>query len=163
MSQVTQAHPPVDAPAGWTQVDAGGTFATHSGPLFARWHEGALEFGFRVLPHHANPGGGCHGGMLCTFADIQISTAAQYQTDIPRQFLPTISLQMDFVGRALLGSGVHGRAQILKVTKNLVFSQGLIYADGELAVRTSGVFRRGPLLPDTGSDHALALPGMPRR
>jgi hypothetical protein len=32
-----------------------------------------------------------------------------------------------------------------------------------LAVRTSGVYRRGPLLPDTGSDHALVLPGMPRR
>ena len=39
MSPVTQAHPPIDVPAGWTQVEAGGTFATHSGPLFARWHE----------------------------------------------------------------------------------------------------------------------------
>jgi len=37
------------------------------------------------------------------------------------------------------------------------------WQDGVLALRASGVFRRGPLLPDTGSDQALRLPGMPVR
>ncbi len=83
------------------------------------------------------------------FADIMLSTAAQYQTDIPRQFLPTISLQMDFIAAAPLGSWVQGRADILRVTRNLVFSQGLVEADGTLVLRASGVFRRGPLLPES--------------
>jgi len=58
---------------------------------------------------------------------------------------------------------VQGQAEILDVTKNLVFSQGLITADGKTAMRASGVFRRGPLLPDSASDHGLQLPGMPPR
>ena len=101
--------------------------------------------------------------MLGTLADILISSAAQYQTDIPRTFLPTISLQTDFLAPAPLGSWVQGQADILKVTQRLIFSQGLLTADGETILRTSGVFRRGPLLPDSENDHGLQLPGMPPR
>ncbi|MDR3453419.1 MAG: PaaI family thioesterase [Rhodoferax sp.] len=150
-------------PTGFEPVQIGGAFATHNGPLYARWHDERLQLGFRVGPQHVNPGQSCHGGMLGMFADILISTAAQYQADIPRQFLPTISLQMDFMANAPLGSWVQGRADILKVTRNLVFSQGLVQADGQTVLRASGVFKRGPLLPDTASDHGLRLPGMPQR
>ena len=156
---------PIDAdvapPAGFDPVRLGGAFATHNGPLFARWHAGRLQLGFRVAAHHVNPGNACHGGMLGTFADILISSAAQYQSDIPRQFLPTVSLQMDFMAPAPRGSWVQGEADVLKVTKSLIFSQGLVCADGSIVLRASGVFRRGPLLPDTASDHGLRLPGMP--
>jgi uncharacterized protein (TIGR00369 family) len=148
-------------PEGFVPAPIGGAFALHNGPLYARWRDAKLELGFRVGPLHVNPGQACHGGMLLMFADILISTAAQYQADIPRQFLPTISLQTDFLAPALLGSWVQGRTDILRVTKRLVFSQGLIEADGELVMRASGVFRRGPLLPDSASDDTLRLPGMP--
>lgn len=152
---------PLSAPPGFVPVTIGGAFATHSGPLFARWHDAHLQLGFRVAAQHLNPGQQCHGGMLGTLADILISTAAQYQAGIPRQFLPTISLQMDFIAPAPLGSWVQGEAEILRVTRNLIFSQGLLHADGVLVLRTSGVFKRGPLLPDSASDQALRLPGMP--
>lgn len=153
----------MNAPSDFVPVALGGAFATHNGPLFARWHSGRLQLGFRVAPNHVNPGNHCHGGMLATFADILISTAAQYQTDIPRQFLPTISLQMDFIAGAPLGSWVQGQADILDVTRNLVFSQGLVQADGRTVLRASGVFKRGPLLPDTENDSWVQLPGMPPR
>ena len=147
-------------PDGFEPVQIGGRFATHNGPLYARWHDAHLQLGFRVGPLHVNPGNHCHGGMLCTVADILISSAAQYQTDIPRQFLPTVSFQVDFMAGAALGSWVQGQAEILKVTRNLIFSQGILQADGQVVLRASGVFRRGPLLPDTASDHGLRLPGM---
>jgi len=150
-------------PEGFVHVQVGGAYATHNGPLFARWHEGRIQLGFRVAPQHANPGNACHGGMLSLVSDIVISTAAQYQTDIPRTFLPTISLQTDFLAPAPMGSWVQGQADILKVTAKLIFSQGLLTADGEPVMRASGVFRRGPLLPDTENDHWLPLPGLPRR
>jgi uncharacterized protein (TIGR00369 family) len=153
--------PETDIPEGFVPASLGGAFATHNGPLFARWREGKLQLGFRVGAKHVNPGNACHGGMLATFADILISTAAHYQTDIPRRFLPTVSLQMDFMAPAPLGSWVQGEAEILKVTKNLIFSHGLVQADGNTVLRTSGVFRRGPLLPETGDDQRLQLPGMP--
>lgn len=151
------------APAGWDPVPVGGTFTQFCGGLHARWQDGHLELGFRVRPELGNPGNACHGGMLATFADVQLSAAAQVQTDIPRQFLPTISLQIDYLGPAPMGSWVHGRTQVLKVTKNLLFTQALVYADGAPAVRASGVFRRGPLLPDTRDDRGFDLPGMPPR
>lgn len=150
-------------PAGFEPVQLGGAFATHNGPLYARWKDERLQLAFRVGPQHVNPGQSCHGGMLATFADILISSAAQYQADIPRQFLPTISLQMDFMANAPLGSWVQGQADILKVTRTLVFSQGLVQADGQTVLRASGVFKRGPLLPDSASDHALQLPGLSPR
>jgi uncharacterized protein (TIGR00369 family) len=148
-------------PAGFEPADIGGIFATHNGPLYARWHDDHLQLGFRVGPLQVNPGQQCHGGMLSTFVDILLSTAAQYQTDIPRVFLPTISLQMDFMAGAPLGSWVQGQADILRVTRNLIFSQALVHADGVLAMRASGVFRRGPLLPDSSGDQMLRLAGMP--
>jgi uncharacterized protein (TIGR00369 family) len=148
-------------PEGFVVVQIGGGFGFHAGPLYARWNDGRFQLGFRVSEHHVNPGNACHGGMLATVADILISSAAQYQTNIPRQFLPTINLQLDFMAPAPLGSWVQGQADILTVTEKLVFSQGLLEADGALVARASGVFRRGPLLPDTTSDHRLQLPGMP--
>ena len=54
-----------------------------------------------------------------------------------------------------------GEAEMLKVTKNFVFSHGLLPAGGNTVLRSSGVFRRGPLLPDSDSDMRLWLPGMP--
>ena len=152
-----------DPAPGFEAVDIGGIFASNNGPLHARWMDDHLQLGFRVGPQHVNPGQQCHGGMLSMFADILLSSAAQYQTDIPRVFLPTISLQMDFIAAAPLGSWIQGQADILRVTRNLVFSQALIYADGTLALRSSGVFKRGPLLPDSAGDQALRLPGMPVR
>lgn len=149
------------APPGFEVADIGGVFAINNGPLLARWFDAHLELGFRVAAKHVNPGQQCHGGMLGTFVDILLSTAAQYQIDIPRTFLPTISLQMDFIAAAPLGSWVQGRADILRVTRNLVFSQALVHADGTLVLRASGVFKRGPLLADAPGDQPLRLAGMP--
>ena len=156
-------HKSSDPPVGFELVQLGGAFATHNGPLYARWHNERLQLGFRVGPQHVNPGQNCHGGMLGMFVDILISSAAQYQSDITRQFLPTITLQMDFLASAPLGSWVQGQADILRVTRNLIFSQGLVHADERPALRASGIFKRGPLLPDSENDHALRLSGMPQR
>ena len=152
---------PETVPQGFVPVRLGSAFATHSGQLYGRWHDGRLQVGFVVEPHQTNPGGHCHGGMLSLFADIVLSSAAQYQTDIPRQFLPTISLQLDFMNGAPLGGWVQAQADILQVTRNLVFSQGLLTCGGKTVARASGVFRRGPLLPESDSDHRLRLAGMP--
>ena len=134
---------PDAVPAGFVPVKLGSTFATHSAELYARWHDDHLQVGFVVQPHQVNPGGRCHGGMLSLLADIVLSSAAQYQTDIPRQFLPTISLQLDYLAPAPLGAWVQGDAQVLRVTRSLVFAQGLASADGTPILRVSGVCKIG--------------------
>ena len=112
MNAHPQHDPNAPAPEGFVPVQLGGDFVTHNGQLYARWFDSRLQLGLRVQRHQVNPGQSCHGGMLATLADILLSGAAHYQTDIPRQFLPTISLQIDYIAAAPLGCWVQGQADI---------------------------------------------------
>ena len=135
-------------PEGFRSIKVGGQFVSHNGPLYAKWTGERLLLGFRVEQRHTNPLQMCHGGMLATFADMLIPCAAMYQQDIERRFLPTISLQIDYMGAAPLGCWVQGEASVLRTTRNLLFGQGLVSADGEPALRVSGIFKMGQLIGD---------------
>lgn len=145
----------IDVPEGFQPVKIGGTFASHSGPLFARWTGEHMLLGFRVQAQHVNPADQCHGGMLSLFSDLLLSTAALYQTDMPRHFLPTVSLQTDFLASSPLGAWVDGKAEVLRTTRSLVFAQGLVYSDGKLIVRASGVFKLGRLITDASDNQTI--------
>jgi acyl-coenzyme A thioesterase PaaI-like protein len=71
---------------------------------------------------------------------------AIYQGEGERRFLPTISLQIDYLSGAKLGAWVQGEGDVLRRTRNMLFAQGLVSADGEPAMRVSGVFKQGPLI-----------------
>ena len=131
-------------PAGFTALAMGSGFMGVNGPLYLR-HEGPLvQIGLRVEARHCNPMGNCHGGMLATFSDMLLPlTIHRKAAEIGMRFLPTISLQLDYLAPAPLGSWVQGEAEVLRVTRNLVFAQGLVTADGAPAVRISGIFKIG--------------------
>ena len=122
-----------------------------NGPLYARLQGDRLQLGFRVEPRHTNPLNICHGGMLATFADMLLPCVAIYQAATERRFLPTISLQADYLAAAALGAWVQGEGEVLRTTRNMVFAQGMISADGVPAMRVSGIFKLGALIGD-GSD-----------
>ena len=142
-------------PEGFKPVTIGGAFAMRSGPFFARWTGQHMLLGFRVQALHVNPANQCHGGMLSLFADLLLSTAALYQADMARHFLPTISLQTDFLASAPLGSWVEGKADILRKTRSMVFTQGLVHADATLILRSSGVFKLGALISDSADNQSI--------
>jgi uncharacterized protein (TIGR00369 family) len=119
-----------------------GNFADVNGPLFARTVEGKLVIGFRVEARHCNPSGNCHGGMLMTFADMMLGMGSNFAAKLGR-FLPTVNMTSDFLAPAPLGSWVEGSAEVLRVTRNLVFAQGLVTADGVPAMRASGIMKLG--------------------
>lgn len=137
-----------DVPEGFRPIKVGGAFVFHNGPLYGKWTGQRLLLGFRVEKRHTNPLKMCHGGMLATFADMLIPCATMYQSDMERRFLPTISLQIDYMGTAPLGAWVQGQADVLRTTRNMLFGQGLITADGEPALRVSGIFKMGQLIGD---------------
>ena len=139
---------PLDIPDGFRPIVVGGPFMAHNGPLYGQWTGQRLLLGFRVEERHTNPLKMCHGGMLATFADMVIPCAAFYQADMASRFLPTVSLQVDYMGSAKLGAWVQSEAQVLRTTRNLLFGQALITADGEPALRVSGIFKLGQLLDD---------------
>ena len=115
-----------------------------NGPIYLK-HEGALvQLGFRVERRHTNPMGNCHGGWLASFSDMVLPLSIHRKApEIGFKFLPTISLQIDYLSPAQLGAWVQGEAEVLRVTRSLVFAQGLVLADGVPAVRISGIFKIG--------------------
>jgi uncharacterized protein (TIGR00369 family) len=133
-------------PAGFRRFRGENGFIGANGPLYFL-HEGALfKLGFRVEPRHCNPMGICHGGMLATFADMLMPVGAIMTVPaVQRHFLPTVSLQIDFIGPARVGDWVEGEMQVLRTTRSLVFAQGLVRSGDAVVLRCSGVFKIGPL------------------
>jgi uncharacterized protein (TIGR00369 family) len=136
---------PVDIPEGFVALASGGPFMLHNGPLYMLQQPGVLKFGFRVEPRHANPVNHLHGGMMACFCDLLMPLSVHRQrAEVAGRFLPTISLQIDYLAPAPLGAWVEGEALALRVTRSLVFAQGLVTADGVACARTSGVYKIGP-------------------
>jgi uncharacterized protein (TIGR00369 family) len=134
-----------DLPTGYAMLPFRTGFIAANGPLyFKREDDGRLRLGFRVEERHCNPMGMAHGGMLVTFADMQLPFAARFQGGLENNFLPTINLSIDFLAPAKLGAWVEGETQVLRKTRNLVFAQCTVTADGEPALRASGIFKIGP-------------------
>lgn len=138
-------------PAGFVPLAVPGEFIRFNGPLYIR-HEGAqVQLGFRVEARHTNPLEICHGGMMASFCDMLLPMSAlRKRSDIGMRFLPTVSLQIDYLAPAALGSWVQGEADVLRVTRSLIFAQGMVTADGEPCARTSGILKIGPAMPSLG-------------
>lgn len=132
-------------PPGFRPFAAGGEFMRINGPLYLL-HEGDdVRIGLRIETRHCNPMGVLHGGMTASFCDMLIPLSVHHKhPDMGRRFLPTISLQVDYLAPAPLGAWLEGTAELLRATRTLVFAQGLVTADGVPCARTSGVFKIGP-------------------
>jgi len=143
---VSLSHPAI--PPGFQALPAGGEFIGINGPLYLL-HQGAdVRLGLRVEPRHLNPMGVLHGGMTASFCDMLIPLSVHRKSpELGQRFLPTISLQVDYLAPAPLGCWLEGTAELLRATRTLVFAQGLVTADGVPCARASGVFKIGPEMP----------------
>ena len=139
-------------PPGFAAADVGSGFSSRNAQFHAKWVNERLQLGFRVAEHHTNLRGVLHGGMLATFADTLLPYAAMYQSLGGRHFLPTISLQLDYLAPATLGAWVQGEADVLRSTRNMVFMQGLVTADDTPIARLSGIFKIGPAAGELDRD-----------
>jgi uncharacterized protein (TIGR00369 family) len=144
MSDTSTGEVAVDIPRGFDPLPIGGEFMAVNGPLYVRLVEGRAQLGFRVLARHTNPMNNCHGGMLASFGDMLLPVCIHRQSaEVGLRFLPTISLQIDYLAPAPLGAWVQGEADVLRVTRTMVFAQGVAQADGAAVIRVSGIFKIG--------------------
>jgi uncharacterized protein (TIGR00369 family) len=132
------------APPGFVSIPFDIGFIGVNGPLWVNVGSDALKLGFRVEMRHCNPMKVCHGGMMATFIDMLMPFGIVHQTKMPGRFLPTIHLAQEFLAPAPLGSWVEGTAEMLRQTRNMVFAQCLVTADGAVCGRASGIFKLGP-------------------
>ena len=141
-----------EPPPGFVELPALKRHSFHdfARPWFVKDEGGVLVGGFRVMAHHCNPIGVCHGGMLATFCDVHMGLATVYQDEIGPRFVPTINLSLDYLAPAPLGAWVEARATLLRAGKRLAFVQDLLTIDGAPVVRVSGVFSLS--VPDTDGE-----------
>jgi uncharacterized protein (TIGR00369 family) len=132
-----------DAPAGFVKLPMVGPagFNAVCGPLWVKADGERLVGGFRVEARHCNPAGNCHGGMLATFCDVHMGLAAEFQHALGTLILPTISLSLDYLAPTANGSWVEARAEIVKVTRGMVFANEIVMADGQPVARAHGIFK----------------------
>jgi uncharacterized protein (TIGR00369 family) len=131
-------------PEGFRPLNIPYGFLGVNGPLYGKWDGVLMRLGFRAEERHCNPGQTVHGGMLATFADMQLPFAVHAQTGKDLGFMPTVNLTCDYLAPAKLGSWVEGRAEPVRVTRTLIFAQGTATADGEPCLRFNGIFKIGP-------------------
>ena len=67
-------------------------------------------------------------------------------------YLPTISLQLDYLSGAPSGAWVYGQTEVLKVTRRMVFVQGLARTEDEVIARASAVLKIGESAKGTAVD-----------
>ncbi|HVO05594.1 MAG TPA: PaaI family thioesterase [Burkholderiaceae bacterium] len=133
-----------DPPAGFAPLAIGGEFMANNGPLYVRLVEGRAQMGFRIQTRHANPLNICHGGMLASFGDMLLPVCIHRQSaEVGLRFLPTIGLQIDYLAPVPVGAWVQGEADVLRVTRTMVFAHGLARVDGTPVMRVSGTFKIG--------------------
>ena len=132
-------------------------FIDVTGPLYGRMMGGRFALGLRVRDRHCNAAGVCHGGMLATFADMLLAMGSNLQAELS-SFLLTVNLTCDFLGTVPAGVWLEGHVDVLRITRTLVFSQGLVTFSERHAARVSGILKR-PNHPDPafGADRFFSV------
>lgn len=132
MSEVPEGFHLLDLPAS--------PFVIANGPFHGKWEGERFVLGMRIDEKHCNVAGVCHGGMIMTMADMLLTVGSNIQANLSR-FLPTISMTCDFLAPVNRGEWIEGRVDVLRTTRNLVFSDGILCVGGEPVARASAILR----------------------
>jgi uncharacterized protein (TIGR00369 family) len=111
--------PTSDLPPGFKPFRGAGAFADHIGPIYyCKLADDRFAYGFRAGPQHLNPNGIVHGGMLFSFADQFIGRMVVAET---HRRSATIKLNVEYLAPGRLGDWIEGRAETLRVTRDVAF------------------------------------------
>lgn len=109
----------VDAPKGWKLSVLHDPFEAHVGPLFEREENGERIFGFFADERHLDGEGAVHEGMLMTFADAFLGSAAHKGAG--GRSCVTLSLQASFLNEAKAGDFIECRTRVDRTTRAIIF------------------------------------------
>lgn len=144
----------IDGPppeAGWETTPTPEEFIRAIGPFFQtsrNLEKGEpARFGLRILRHHCNGLGVCHGGMLATFIDTAMARGLLATGGLAAN-IPTISLTLDYLAPAVLGDWLESRITILQRTRTLGFVRATLQSHKGLVIRGNALFRTRPLMSE---------------
>jgi uncharacterized protein (TIGR00369 family) len=127
-------------PEGFELMPAFGPFHEMVGPTWYRKSERGQVVGMRVREQHRNLGQMMHGGMVCMLADTAITWASKHSRKPVLKVLTT-SLTVNFLGNAQPGDWVEAHVDVLRSGKRVVFSDCLIWANGQRIAQASAQFQ----------------------
>jgi acyl-coenzyme A thioesterase PaaI-like protein len=129
-------------PDGFVPLEQGGTFLDHVGGLLWRRHEDRTDTCLVLEPHHLNPNGTAHGGLLLTMLDITLgATAESYLGVVDGRHPATIQLSTSMLAPARDGELVLGEAVVDGSSRTVTFVSGRLHCAGRSLLTASAVFR----------------------
>ncbi|PSJ57792.1 hypothetical protein C7I84_17400 [Mesorhizobium ephedrae] len=130
-----------DPPAGYEPLPTGTGFNEYLGPLYGRLIDGRLRLGMRIGKRHVNPHQTCHGGILASFADMQLYVSQQQEPELRHMLMPTINMTLDYIAPVVLGDWLEGHTTLLRATRATLFQQTLAMVGARPVFRSSCIYR----------------------
>jgi uncharacterized protein (TIGR00369 family) len=141
VSEMLSEEIPDDPPEGFLPIKVGTGFNVYFGPIYGKLVEGKLRLGLRVGRRHINPHDTCHGGVIASFADMQVYVSQQQEPALRRMLLPTISMNIDFIAPAGLGDWLEGHSILLRYANSLLFQQTIGAVGDRVVFRASCIYK----------------------
>ncbi len=113
-------------------------------PLYARKSEGKVELGLVVAEPHTNSRGLLHGGLIAAMADNAMGLScgqALVRDGVASSGLVTVSLGVDYLGRAQTGDWLVFDTHFVRTGRTLCFAGAQVTANGEPIARAHATFR----------------------
>jgi uncharacterized protein (TIGR00369 family) len=113
-------------PPGFTRLGSSSPFNDLVGPLFEKRSPSAWTIGMRVAEKHLNRRRIVHGGMISTLADFAMGYTTALSAE-PALKLVTLSLAVDFAGKATCGDWIETRVDIVRAGRRVAFVSGMVW------------------------------------
>lgn len=112
-------------PDDFKEVSMGAGFGENFGKVYCGTEKGKRVLGFKVLETHVNHTGYCHGGVLSTFADMQL-LGLNESLDIEPMHTPTKNLSIDYISPVPLFSWLVMEAELVRQTASSIYTHCII-------------------------------------
>lgn len=123
---------------GYRVYEPADPYEDHVGPMYYKAEGGGAHCLLPTRPEHLNSGSMVHGGLLMSFIDYALATAAGA---LDGKFALTVSLNCSFLNAGRLGPPLEARTRLLRSGRTLSFAQGEVVQDGTMLLSASAVFR----------------------
>ena len=115
------------------------SFATWMGIVFVGIGDGESELRLDLEPHHLNPGGIVHGGVLATLLDACIGLALRTKIGMESEHV-TIKLDVNYLAPARTGALI-GRGKAVRAGGRVSYGEAeLTTEDGTLVAKGTATF-----------------------
>ncbi len=128
-----------------SEGSAGGGEERESSPFVAlvggqleEWSEGYMRMSLLLEPHHTNPNGVMHGGVITTLMDEVLGGAIASLRGLEATYAAphaTVEMNASFLSGARPGDRIVVEGRVLRLGKSMAFGEAEAHRNGELIAK----------------------------